>query len=218
MIKSQLCLPAPVFLCSRLIGSDHRGKCFFLLLFLMYFFLNPCESPFHLRSVLLHPLWMEEGHLYPRHVDFSSCSPAESHFSGAAVEEVWRRPPAHSFNSAVVKTKIQKKKKEHMRSERSCWPLLLPSRGLITRRSRPAALLSCVSLQPWIKAQTLSTTLHSLWPSFAVYSSIFEACLKHVLFLWYWPYGANVYVQYLATVVHPCGGPRAWWGSPRCRF
>lgn len=122
------------------------------------------------------------------------------------------------YNSAVVKTKIQKKKKEHMRSERSCWPLLLPSRGLITRRSRPAALLSRVSLQPWIKAQTLSTTLHSLWPSFAVYSSIFEACLKHVLFLWYWPYGANVYVQYLATVVHPCGGPRAWWGSPRCRF
>lgn len=183
----------------------------------MYSFLNPCESPFHLRSVLLHPLWMEEGHLYPRHVDFSSCSPAESHFSGAAVEEVWRTPPAHSFNSAVVKTKIQKKQKS-TRSERSCWPLLLPSRGLITRRSRPAAPLSRVCLRPWIKAQTLSTTLHSLWPSFAVYSSIIEACLKHVLFLWYWPYGANVYVQYLATVVHPCGGPRAWWGSPRCRF
>lgn len=81
----------------------------------MYSFLNPCESPFHLRSVLLHPLWMEEGHLYPRHVDFSSCSPAESHFSGAAVEEVWRTQQAHSFNSALIKTKIQKKKSKRAR-------------------------------------------------------------------------------------------------------
>lgn len=130
-------------------------------------------------------------------------SPAESHFSGAAVEKAWRTRG--------------KKAKEQMRSEWSCWPLL-PSRGLTTRRSPPAVHPSRVSLRPWIKAHTLSMTFHPLWPSFAVNSSIIEACLKHVLFLWYWPYGANVCVQYLATVVHLCVAPEHGGGRPVADF
>lgn len=119
------------------------------------------------------------------HVNLSSCSPAESHCSGAAVEKVWRAPPESPFNSVWSR---KYKTVEHPRSGRSRRLLLLPCWDARVLPSFCPPVSPCVSLRPWIKAQTLSMTLRSLSPSFAVYSSIFEACLKHVLFLWHWPY------------------------------
>lgn len=98
--------------------EPQRFKC--LLFWNCYYycilFLNPSDSPVHLCSVLLHPRWME---------DLSSCSPAESHCSGAAVGEVWRAPPESLFSSALSRKYITI---EHTRSGQSHRLLLLPCR------------------------------------------------------------------------------------------
>lgn len=149
------------------------------LLTLMYFIFESVRiaSPNFAVSCFIHGGW--KGNVW-------TCHPVAL-LRVSVQEKVWRAP-------------LEKHKTiEHTRS------------GAESRASPPAfveTLASCrpsvpLSLRaslygPWIKAQTLSTTLRPLWPSFAVYSSRFQACLKH------FPLVLTVWSECLCTVFSYC--------------
>lgn len=201
MIKSlQYFISSCLFVLLLDLATDFKWGYFFEI------FVNRCSTL--TVSCCVHAGWQE--HLYLRHVDFPSCSPSDSRFSGAAAVRLWMEKERRMLLvNSCKRSKVQLKKST--RGVRRAADL--SSCLLMDWWWDALGLLPCcpVSLWPWIKAQTLSIPIDLLCPSFTVYS-IFEACPKHVLFLLGLTVSSECLCTVLATVVHLCGPPWACWG------